>query len=153
MSLKRYRWYTIYEAWKRRENDSSFKRLVRGFFNRLNRKHKKKILERDGNKCVACGRSDSLELSHIKPLRGKHFFESLFSKFEYGVIKEEDIDKAICEMEENYYSPFNLVILCKDCHIACHVGIFDFKSPYWERRKYVRDKVRKKIQDLYGKES
>lgn len=86
------------------------------------------VLERDGYRCVACGRSD----------------EELPSSDRYStmlVVHHRDGNKG-------NNSPFNLVTLCRSCQAKCHLGSLSRREVY--RRGSVRSHLEPLPVDVVG---
>ncbi|MCD6411264.1 MAG: HNH endonuclease [Thermoplasmata archaeon] len=79
-------------------------------------KARKLVLQRDGGKCVVCGRRDNLEVHHIfGGIYEKDYYVFLAINF---YLRLSDIQDAIKREIKIWDDPLNLVTLCKDCHRA-----------------------------------
>lgn len=97
----------------------------------LSKKTKDLILKRDNNSCVACSRTETLEIHHIIPIMGSS-------------IKELD-------------HPSNLALLCSDCHYLAHNGnyykglAYKDLEDFWEWTKNTeRTKIWLILKDIHG---
>jgi len=73
-------------------------------------KARKLVLQRDGERCVVCGRKNDLEVHHI--------FGGIYEKDYYIFLMMKAPQDSIKREIEIWDNPLNLVTLCKDCHRA-----------------------------------
>ncbi len=118
-------------------------------------KARKLILQRDGGKCVVCGRRDNLEVHHIfGGIYEEDYYVLLTINFYFQL---NDIQDAIEREIEIWDNPLNLVTLCKDCHRALNPFVHSKRydklilGEYHPRKQPKEIRVAKAIRDHMNK--
>ena len=80
---------------------------------------KKKILNRDKNKCIICGSKDNLQVHHLIPF--KVILDRIIVQ-NYPLSPIEDIDKLyeIATKDKELNNSNNLITVCSMCHHKIH---------------------------------
>ena len=95
------------------------KRKLETYNQRYKNSLKKKILNRDKNKCIICGSKDNLQVHHLIPF--KVILDRIIVQ-NYPLSPIEDIDKLyeIATKDKELNNPNNLITVCSMCHHKIH---------------------------------
>lgn len=154
-------WKLVYKKWRQYEKiahkaltkedrksfDEAMKKcdfILKSFFLQLNAKFRKELLKRDNHHCIACSSTTRLQLAHLIPLPRK--------ELEYAIMFKDakEVQHYLELYEKFYYQPYNLVMLCSNCHVAFHVSWS--QNPKWKLHLEVKKKIRQHLEKLYGKD-
>ena len=107
----------------RNKSYSNYKILLKKSRKKFNKELRVKRLKIDGFKCQCCGGTTKLEVHHIKTLQS--MVDNTLQYFNIKDLSNIDIIRLIANIVQeryDYNDLYNLITVCKDCHIKIHTN-------------------------------